>query len=381
MLLALSLLGLGGLIFIATLLIDGVRVLLQRRRREARSRPLELIVAGRREATDRHVHLTLACAKSGRLPAFAAGQHVLLQAPAGQQGKTVQRAYSLAAWTARPQHYELGIKREAQGAVSGWAWETLQPGQRIQVLPPKGDFVLRAPGTKAHGELVLIGGGIGITPLRAMLHAALDASAPSGAPRIVLFHAARSAAELLYHDEFTALAAADRRFDYHPLLSRPDPDWLGACGRLDAARILQGLQQAADADFYLCAGAGLMDALCSGLAAAGISAAHIHRESFGVPLAAATTAPTGNAGQRISIERDGQRRELIIAGEPTLLAALEAHDLAPHAECRAGSCGACCMRLVDGEVRWLLTPEHAVPAGKILPCVCAAVGDVRLAAN
>jgi ferredoxin-NADP reductase len=368
MALALSLLAVIGFIFIAALLADGVRVLLARRRHEAAARPLDLVVSERQESAGQLVRLTLACARGGRLPAFSAGQHVLLQAPAGRQGKSVRRAYSLAAWTKTPRHYELGIKREAKGQVSAWAWENLKVGSRLALLPPRGDFILAPQET---GELVLIAGGIGITPLRAMLHATLAADRER---RIVLFHAARSATELLYHDEFQTLAARPGNFSYRPLVSRPAADWIGESGRLDALRILAALHTPAQAAFYLCANGALMDALHTGLLDAGIDATRVHWEAFGVAVSGST------AGQRIALEADGRRHDIVSAGEPTLLATLEAHDLAPASECRAGNCGQCCMRLVGGEVRWLMKSGIALADGEILPCICTATGDLRLAA-
>lgn len=365
MVLLLSFFGLAALIFIAALLADGVRMLLRRRRLEDERRPLELVVAGQQEAADHLVCLTLTRPGGGRLPAFSAGQHVLLQVPAGPGGKRLQRAYSLAAWTKKPRCYELGIKREAQGAVSRWARENLRAGARVQVLPPRGDFVLR----EGPGELVLIGGGIGITAMRAMLHAALAENRRR--PRVILFYAARTQMELLWHGEFQALAAAHRNFHYRPLLSRPEPGWMGESGRLSAALVLRAPAAPQRADFYLCAGSGLMDALHAGLLEANVGAGRVHREAFGVAPGA------GESGHTITLS-DGT--QLVTAGEPTLLATLEAHLRAPASECRSGSCGQCRMRLLDGRVRWLLAPELKSDDGEILPCVCVPEGDIRLAA-
>lgn len=284
----------------------------------------------------------------------------------------------------------------------------LHPG--VRVLPPRGDFVI--PATATASALVLVGGGIGITPMRAMLHEAL---ADSRARRpILLFHAARHAAELLYRDEFEALAAQHSRFAYRPILSRPDAGWRGACGRLDSIRLLAALTsmasatqfnesraappltpspspargegsvvshcattpwQRAHAEFCLCAGMDMMEALRDGLMASGIDPARIHREAFGVAAGAAV------AGRRIVVEQDGQVHEIVSADEPSLLATLEAHDLAPPSECRAGTCGECRMTLVAGEVRWLLPAGVLLAANEVLPCVCAAEGDLRLNAH
>ncbi|PKO58072.1 MAG: hypothetical protein CVU25_05820 [Betaproteobacteria bacterium HGW-Betaproteobacteria-19] len=361
----LAALGLTALLFIGVLLVDGVRSLLARRLDEARRRPLDLVVRKREEVAGHLICLSLEHPRGARLPAFEAGQHVVLFAPAGRDGREIRRAYSLAAWRAgAPRGYELGIKREQLGALSSWAWDHLREGARVRVLPPRGEFVVGPPAA----ELVLVGGGIGITPMRAMLHAAL--AAPSQFDRVVLFHAARHPQELLYRAEFEHLAQAHDQLSYLPIVSRPDAAWTGASGRLDAARLLMPLRQSGAAQFYLCAGAEVMAALRQGLMAAGIGEANIHWEAFGV-------APgETRAGQRVTLA-NGQGFET--AGEPSLLAALEAHGAAPESDCRAGTCGLCRMQLRRGEVKWLLAPGCALGPGEILPCVCQAVDDLQFA--
>jgi ferredoxin-NADP reductase len=351
------------LIFAAGLLVDGLRAIWRRqrqsRRRIALETPLELEVVAREEVAGHLLCLRLAAPEGGRLPPFVAGQHVLLQAPAGKDGQFIRRAYSLAAWTARPQQYELGIKREANGRLSRWAWDRLHVGSRVDVLPPRGEFTVGL----GHHEVVLIGGGIGITPMRAMLHALLAQARP-----VVLHHAARREEELLYRDEFERLCATTPRFRYVPTLTRPGPEWRGATGRLDAARILAACADARHAEFYLCAANAMMDALRAGLIAGGIADGRIHHEAFG---AAAGSAPIGLAirvGDRVCVT----------AGEPTLLATLEENRLAPESECRAGTCGLCRMRLIEGRIDWLLEPELALDADEILPCICTPATALQL---
>jgi len=351
--------------FAAWLLSDGLAAIWRRRRhtriRHALEQPLQLVVGAREEVAGHLLCLRLAAPDGGRLPPFVAGQHVLLQGPAGKDGRNIRRAYSLAAWTPRPEAYELGIKREAKGRLSTWAWDTLHPGCRVELLPPRGEFTV---GLGRH-EIVLIGGGIGITPMRAMLHAALAQARP-----IVLHHAARHEDELLYRAEFEQLAAQHPRFRYRPTLTQPGPDWPDARGRLDAARVLAACTKPTHAEFHLCAANAMMDELRAGLLALGVHAEHLHHEAFG---AAAGTAP---AGLEIRI---GSAR-CLTAGEPTLLATLEEAGLAPEAECRAGTCGLCRTRLVEGKVGWLLDTELALADDEILPCICAAQTALRLEA-
>lgn len=363
MAIALALVDLLCLAFIAWLTIDGLRALFARRAQESARRPLTLIVNERREIAGELLCLRLKDAKGRALNTFEAGQHLLVQAPAGPGGKLIQRAYSLAAWHKAPTSYELGIKREAQGMMSQWLWANVKPGDRLAVSRPQGDFVMSG----GSGLLVLVGGGIGITPMRAMLHVAL-----AGGGRIVLFHAARTADRLLYRAEFEALARQYVRFDYRAILSRPDPAWAGAVGHLDAPRILADLPHRALADFYLCASNAMMDALQEDLEAAGIAAGSIHREAFGA------TAGAGIAGLKLTLKQSGTERSVQTAGEPSLLATLEANGIALPSECRAGSCGQCVATLKSGDVKWLAEPESALAPGNILPCICSAQSDLEL---
>jgi ferredoxin-NADP reductase len=363
---ALVLLALAGaaLLFGAGLLLAGFAVRTARRRRERRERalerPMQLIVTRREEEAGHLLALRLEARDGGRLPPFAPGQHVLLAAPAGKDGRILRRAYSLAAWSRRPRHYELGIKREARGQVSNWAWDHLHPGSPVSLLPPRGEFTV---GGGRH-EAVLIGAGIGITPLRAMLHELLAQDRP-----VVLHQAARHEAELLYRGEFEALAATHPRLRYLPTLTRAGAGWQGGRGRLDAGRVLAACADPGCAEFHLCAAKAMMNELRAGLEAAGVPARRIHHEAFGVGAA------RGASGCRVQIGG----WELVSAGEPSLLATLEIHDLAPESECRAGTCGRCRLRLLEGRVKWLLDTDLALARDEILPCVCLPEGDIRLA--
>lgn len=363
MAIALCMLGLSLLLFIATLIVDGLRSMATRRRLAAARRPMTLVLAERHEVADQLLCLKLVAPNGKALPACRAGQHLLLHVPAGHNGRLVQRAYSLAAWHGTLQAYELGIRREALGQVSPWLWDRLQPGDTVQVSRPQGHFTVH-PGAAA---LVLIGGGIGITPMRAMLHEALASDR-----RVTLFHAARSEALLLYRKEFEALAARHAGFHYVPVLSRPATSWPGLTGRLRAQQIVKLTDPSAGSHYYMCAGNEMMEKLRTDLRALGIGEDHIHGEAFGVGAGSAL------AGLSISVNGSGIDRTIRSHGEPTLMATLEHDGIALPSECRAGNCGQCLVSLDAGKVDWLLKPEFKVPAGKILPCVCAARTDLAI---
>jgi ferredoxin-NADP reductase len=187
-----------GFAVIVRLLAEGLTLAVKRKRNEFEKRrlqtPLELVVQRRIDFGSDLFGVTLARPDGRVLPAFRPGQYltVLIE----RDGHLpLRRCYSLASWSARPKHYELGIKQVDKGLASSWLHRELKPGLLIRTLPPRGAFVPR----QGARQRVLIAGGIGITPLRAMLRYLLARAADA---RVDLFHAARHVGDLCYREEF-----------------------------------------------------------------------------------------------------------------------------------------------------------------------------------
>lgn len=208
-----------------------------------------------------------------RLPACLPGQYLSLRLPGEDASARPGRRYSLAAWSPQPREYVLGIRRVEGGRVSGWLHAHARPGVELEVLPPAGDFVLRETGA----EVVLVGGGVGLTPMAAMV----DALLRKPDPRAWLFHAARHEAELIDSERYGDLDRAGHGFNYRPFLSLPPNHWQGGRGRITAADLIRELTTPATAHYFLCARQEMMDALREGLAALRVPAGHVHWESFG----------------------------------------------------------------------------------------------------
>jgi ferredoxin-NADP reductase len=294
------------------------------------------------------------------LPAFAAGQSVALRIP----GEPTSRRYSLARWEALPWSYELTIRREPAGRFSPRLAAYATAGACLEVGAPAGRFALRAASPRRRA--VMIAGGVGVTPLLSMIE---HWAQRGGAYReIHLFWQLREPREAIYYHELQRFAARCRGFAVHVLVSRPPA---GAAERLDVARLAAELGTLADADFYLCAGPALLDALLSGLAAAGVAGEAVHYERF-----AATTGAASAGDWQVSYR--GQR--FSAAGHRSLLDAIEAHGLAVDADCRNGSCGRCLLAVPAGRTRTLGMPEHVVPPGHVLACCAVPASDLELAA-
>lgn len=281
----------------------------------------------------------------------------------GRPAQAARRRYSLAAWRQRAFAYELAIKREPGGLVSNWAAEHLVLGSTAQFLRPAGDFCTpRRP----CGEVVLVGAGIGITPLRAMVRAWLET--PSKLPLTLIWSVRQRVEFMDYHDEFVALAQRMPAFRYVPVLTGEERSWQGERGRIDASRVLRWCQTSGPCGYWMCASTAMMDALRQGLAALDVPEAVIHQEAFG--------AAANADGHRYSIQVQPSGRVLSFCGQPSLLALLQQEGEPVISDCRNGTCGSCRVRLDQGHTREVITPEWRVSRDEILACCAVPTSDL-----
>ncbi|MBO6602818.1 MAG: NADH:ubiquinone reductase (Na(+)-transporting) subunit F [Roseicyclus sp.] len=199
----------------------------------------------------------------------------------------VTRAYSLAS---RPEdkgqavfNIRLAVPpagRETEvppGIVSSWLF-SVEPGDDITLSGPFGDFHVQPTGR----EMIYVGGGVGMAPLRAMIHQEL---ARGTERRIRYFYGARSAADLFYSEEFAALAARHENFSWTPALSDPAPGdrWTGATGFIhDTLRAeMSGHPTPEDCEYYLCGPPVMISAVLATLERLGVEASSIFYDDFG----------------------------------------------------------------------------------------------------
>ncbi len=166
------------------------------------------------------------------------------------------------------------------GIVSSWLF-ALNEGDRVAVSGPFGSF--RAQDTQR--EMVLIGGGVGMAPLRAMIFEQLE---ERGTERKMSFwYGARSGADLFYADEFDALADKFPNFDWTVAMSDPQPKdaWTGATGFVHAVafeRYLRDHPAPEACEYYLCGPPMMIRAVLSMLDDLGVSEDSIFNDDFGV---------------------------------------------------------------------------------------------------
>ncbi|WP_062388635.1 NO-inducible flavohemoprotein [Pseudomonas abietaniphila] len=203
--------------------------------------------------------------------AFTAGQYIGMQL--FLDGEEIRRNYSLSALAVDNQ-YRISVKREPGGRASNYLHDHLNVGDSINLFPPSGEFTL----THSDKPLVLISGGVGITPTLAMLEAALETPRP-----IHFIHCARNGSVHAFRDRIEALA------DQHPQLKRfycyNEDDGVSppahATGLLDQARLEQWLPENRDLDAYFLGPKGFMATMRRQLTAAGVPEQQARYEFFG----------------------------------------------------------------------------------------------------
>jgi len=208
--------------------------------------------------------------------AFEPGQYIGVRVVVDDSEQ--RRQYSLSAAchsaaSATPQ-YRISVKREAGGKVSNYLHQQLQVGMAIDLYPPSGEFTLGASAK----PLVLISGGVGITPLLAMLDAALPQARP-----ITFIHAARHGGVHAFRNKIDALAQAHPQLQhFYCYEQRREQDLAAqAYGYLDQQQLAQWLPASRDVDVYFVGPIPFMQAVKQHLTALGVPATQSHFEFFG----------------------------------------------------------------------------------------------------
>ncbi|MFO0746403.1 MAG: ferredoxin--NADP reductase [Myxococcota bacterium] len=328
-----------------------------------------------RETSDAVSIVLAPVARAVAPPTWRAGEFLTLGVRI--DGRLERRAYSICLPPAPGALPAITVKRVAGGLVSSWLVANAEPGLAVEVGGPSGRFVLEPQPAAARHHL-LIAGGSGITPLRAILETVLR---DEPASRATLVYGNRGAADVIFAAHLDALAEAHpERLASVKVLSEPPSDWTGPVGVLDAAALERLL--AADApstEYWLCGPEPMMDAARAVLAARGVEAARVRAERFlslgqtQVGRALPTTA------QPVTFRQGTEVREVLAAPGRTLLEVGLAAGLPMPHSCMLGGCGACRVHLRHGEVAHdapnCLGADEAA-AGYALACVARPLGKV-----
>jgi len=316
------------------------------------------------------------------LPAFRPGQFLTFKLAIKNSIKSdtnnVVRCYSLSD-SPRPDCYRVSIKRVPAppdrpdvppGVSSGFFHDHVQAGDHLMVRAPSGHFHLIEDEPL---PIVLIGGGIGITPMLSILNSVLERSVGQ---EIWLFYGVRNGNEHVMKGHLQALAERHDNFQLHVCYSAPgESDVEGVDydhhGRVDLP-LLRNTLRLARYQFYVCGPKSMMESLVPGLEQWGVDSGDIHYESFGPATLVKREKPTQIAGDAQPVSITFSRSGKSLTWDPTadsLLEFAEANGIDVDSGCRAGSCGSCQTALTAGKVDYSQQPDAEVEPGHCLLCI------------
>lgn len=202
---------------------------------------------------------------------YIAGQYIGLQLFIN--GEETRRNYSLSA-VADGCQYRISVKREPNGLASNFLHDHLHVGERINLFTPSGEFTL----TDSLKPLVLISGGVGITPTLAMLETALATSRP-----VHFIHCARNGSVHAFRGWVDGLASLYPQLKHFYCYAEDDgvSSPAHSVGLLDQQQLEQWLPEDRDLDAYFLGPKGFMAAVKRQLKAAGVPEQQSRYEFFG----------------------------------------------------------------------------------------------------
>ncbi len=308
---------------------------------------LPLVVTGIRQLTPRIRAYEFRHRDGIELPEVKAGAH--LKIPLPELMADSERHYSICSNPKRRDIYEIAVLIEEQGQGGSLAiHQCLQLGQEIHCALPVNHFSLHNDDRPA----VLIAGGIGITPIKAMAQ-----SLQCRGNRLSLHYAGRSYTEMAFQDRLQYAFKEDVRF-YSAELNQ----------RLNIESMMSEAQQ--DTVFYVCGPSGLIDAVIAAGQALNIPSERIRYERF--------THTISEIAKPIEVNFAKSNKVVQVAKDQTILDAALQEGINIPFSCKSGDCKSCAITVLEGEAQHLdnsLSPHERIDKKLMCPCVSRSIGD------
>lgn len=279
-----------------------------------------VVVVARQDQAEGIAVLDLARADGSPLPPFEAGAHIDVHV-----SDDLIRQYSLSNRPGPGSRYRIGVLNDPKSRGGSVAiHRDFQVGRLVQISPPRNHFPL----VQGACHSVLIGGGIGVTPMLAMAYALADAG-----QSFEFHYCARSRDRAGFLDELTTQFADRLHLHF---------DDEGPANMLDPQGLLAG--QASDAHVYVCGPSGFMDWVIAQAKVAGLGSDRIHYEYFNADI------DTHGSAFEVVAKKSGITIQ--VAEDQTIIDALADAGIKVPKSCQQGVCGTCICDVIEG------TPDH-----------------------
>jgi uncharacterized protein len=316
--------------------------------------------------------------------AFEPGQFLVFRIPAPNEKGYVLRNYTVSCAPGATGRYRITVKREAapatglpDGLSSCYLHDRIEVGDLLMAEGPRGDFILDRTSAR---PVVLLSGGVGLTPMASML----QALASTTDRRAWFIHACDNGDVHALREEISSLVASRPGLTAHFCYRFPTQrdKAAGYCHSegVISRELLQRLLPLDDYDFYLCGPPPFMQAVYRIIRDLGVPKQRIAYEFFGpatvleavthqLPVQAPPAASSAATTDAVTVEfrKSGVKAVWNDAAE-SLLSFAEQQGLSPDFSCRAGICNTCKSHLVAGEVAYFEEPLDELAAGEVLLC-------------
>ncbi|WP_233578891.1 FAD-binding oxidoreductase [Tautonia sociabilis] len=322
----------------------------------------------------------------GVLPfAYLPGQFLTVAVPV--DGKPVRRSYTIASSPTQQDFAEITVKHEPGGVVSGYLDERVKEDDLLEFSGPTGSFTFTGRECKC---ILLIGAGVGITPLMSVLRYLIDRSWPGD---IFLLYGCKSPRDIIFREELEYLQHRHPNLKVVVTVTRPEgTGWAGPTGRITKELIAQSVPDLASRYVHICGPVPFMESMKKALAELGVPAERIKTEAFGPALgrpeptspsavATAEAPATGVALPTLTFSASGKSAPL--PPDKVVLEVADEIGVEIDNSCRVGTCGICRVKLLAGEVT-MAVEDGLEPGDKenriILACQAKSAGDVTVEA-
>jgi vanillate O-demethylase ferredoxin subunit len=308
---------------------------------------MHLKVSAVEKAAEDIVHFELVSDEDRALPRFTAGAHVDVHTTSG-----LVRQYSLCSDPADSERYHIAVKLEPQSrGGSKWMHEDLKAGDYVLIGQPRNNFPLAS----STGPVILMGGGIGVTPLISMAYELSALGRQWHLNYFVRSHAHAAFRSLLRSGGFAENVTIHTGLDVE-----------GTRAQIECLVS----EQPTGAHLYICGPRPFMD-MITAFAEKTWTKGSLHLEHFTVDPSLHVTGD----GFEVVLAKSG--RSVVVGPEETIIDALAAIGLPIETSCEQGICGTCVTRVISGELDHrdaFLTDEEKRSGAMMTPCVSRARG-------
>ena len=280
--------------------------------------------------------------------------------------RTFIRNYSISSSPTEMRYCDVTIKRIDDGIGSTFFHSHLLASSLVECTGVYGEFIFTG---KEADRILLIGGGIGVTPLISMLK---NLAAIQWPYEVYLLYAVRTPDHILFHEELLKLQGVLPRFKY--LISPSNvkgSDWVGSSGRINKNLLQQFVPDIAGCSTYICGPEAMMDATINLLESLGMPRRQIFTELF----VSTKNSEYDELATEAKIVFSKSHKEFMLPAGSTLLEGAEAVSVSIESACRVGTCGTCKVKVLSGSTAMYrddCLSDKEIKSGIVLACQAVA---------